>query len=521
MSDKIERIIDALRKKILESAIRGELVPQNPEDEPASKLLERIAEERERMIKEKKIKKPKSVSRIFRRDGHFYESINEGKPTCIDDDIPFDIPDSWEWCRLTSVCSFLSRGKSPKYSETEKKYPVFAQKCNLKEGGISLEKARFLDPKTIEKWQEVYKLQSGDILINSTGTGTVCRTRVFNESCLGHYPFTVPDSHVTVVRTFNAINSFFVFAFVESVETQKYLEENLSGSTNQKELYIGVLENLLIPIPPAKEQENMVNEIASLFAKLETISISRRYYKRILSETPTSLRQQLIQSAIQGQLVPQNPDDEPASALLKRIAQERTAKLGKKAAKSMSRIERRGSKTYELFPDGSEKDISDEIPFEIPDSWEWSTLGIVSINRDSERIPLSKAQRQGHSKIYDYYGASGVIDKVERYLYDSRLLLIGEDGANLLSRSTDIAFIAEGKYWVNNHAHVLDSHKGISLDYIKHYINGISLVKYVTGSAQPKLTQDNLNAIIIPVPPADEQLRIVEKIESILSTIAL
>ena len=145
MSDKIERIIDALRKKILESAIRGELVPQNPEDEPASKLLERIAEERERLIRERKIKKPKSTSRIFRRDGHFYESINGGEATCIDDDIPFETPDSWEWCRLTSVCSFLSRGKSPKYSETEKKYPVFAQKCNLKEGGVSLEKARFLD----------------------------------------------------------------------------------------------------------------------------------------------------------------------------------------------------------------------------------------------------------------------------------------------------------------------------------------------------------------------------------------
>ena len=96
MSDKIERIIDALRKKILDAAIRGELVPQNPEDEPASVLLERIATEREKLIKEKKIKKPKSTSRIFRRDGHFYESINGGTPVCIDDDIPFEIPDSWE-----------------------------------------------------------------------------------------------------------------------------------------------------------------------------------------------------------------------------------------------------------------------------------------------------------------------------------------------------------------------------------------------------------------------------------------
>ena len=277
----------------------------------------------------------------------------------------------------------------------------------------------------------------------------------------------------------------------------------------------------LIPLPPKRESSRIVKEIESYYSALEKIQDSRARYKRILSETPTSLRQQLIQAAIQGQLVPQNPNDEPASVLLERIAQERTAKLGKKAVKSMSRIERRGSKTYELFPDGSEKDISDDIPFDIPDSWEWSTIGLVSKNRDSERIPLSKAQRQGQSKIYDYYGASGIIDKVEGYIYDSRLLLIGEDGANLLSRSTDIAFIAEGKFWVNNHAHVLDSYKGISLDYLKHYINGISLVKYVTGSAQPKLTQDNLNAIIIPVPPTNEQLRIVEKIESILSTLAL
>ncbi len=103
MSDKIERIIDALRKKILEEAIRGNLVPQNPEDEPASVLLQRIEAERERLIAEKKIKRPKSVSKIFRRDGHFYESINDGEPTCIDEEIPFEIPDNWEWVRLGDI----------------------------------------------------------------------------------------------------------------------------------------------------------------------------------------------------------------------------------------------------------------------------------------------------------------------------------------------------------------------------------------------------------------------------------
>ena len=110
MSDKIEKIIDALRKKILESAIRGELVPQNPDDEPACVLLERIAEEREKLIREKKIKKPKTTSRIFRRDGHFYETINGGEPTCIDDDIPFEIPDSWEWVRLSSMGEIVGGG---------------------------------------------------------------------------------------------------------------------------------------------------------------------------------------------------------------------------------------------------------------------------------------------------------------------------------------------------------------------------------------------------------------------------
>ena len=325
-----------------------------------------------------------------------------------------------------------------------------------------------------------------------------------------------------IARTFDEkiIPAFLLVLFKSEYFIQKGLA-TFTGTAGQQRISSDFFSAFFVALPPTNEQFRLVRAVQNRLQALNDIENSRRRYKRILSETPTSLRQQLIQAAIQGLLVPQNPNDEPASKLLERIVEERTAKLGKKAAKSMSRIVRRGSKTYELFPDGTEKDISDEIPFEIPDSWEWSTLGIVSINRDSERIPLSKAQRQGHSKIYDYYGASGVIDKVERYLYDSRLLLIGEDGANLLSRSTDIAFIAEGKYWVNNHAHVLDSHKGISLDYIKHYVNGISLVKYVTGSAQPKLTQDNLNAIIIPVPPTDEQLRIVEKIESILSTLAL
>ena len=116
-------------------------------------------------------------------------------------------------------------------------------------------------------------------------------------------------------------------------------------------------------------------------------------------------------------------------------------------------------------------------------------------------------------KIYDYYGASGVIDKVDRFLFRKPLLLIGEDGANLLLRSKPIAFIAAGQYWVNNHAHVLDSVEGLLLEYVAIYINAINLAPYVTGTAQPKMNQEKMNSIFIPIPPTNEQMRIVQEIE--------
>ena len=162
------------------------------------------------------------------------------------------------------------------------------------------------------------------------------------------------------------------------------------------------------------------------------------------------------------------------------------------------------------------KDISDEIPFEIPESWEWCRFGNAMINRDSERIPLSVAKRENLDKIYDYYGASGVIDKVDKYLFNKPLLLIGEDGANLLLRSKPIAFIARGEYWVNNHAHVLDTVGGLSMEYICVYINAINLSPYVTGTAQPKMNQEKMNSILVPIPPLSEQRKIVLKIEQLL-----
>ena len=157
-----------------------------------------------------------------------------------------------------------------------------------------------------------------------------------------------------------------------------------------------------------------------------------------------------------------------------------------------------------------ENGVSDE-------SWEEKKLSEITENQDSKRIPLSKSQRDNMNRIYDYYGASGIIDKVDDYIFEGKKLLIGEDGANLVTRSKDIAFIADGKYWVNNHAHILDVKDTVLLMYLCHYINNMDLIPYVTGSAQPKLTQAKMNNIKIFLPTLPEQHEIVRLIDDLLA----
>ena len=216
------------------------------------------------------------------------------------------------------------------------------------------------------------------------------------------------------------------------------------------------------------------------------------------------LRQKILDLAIHGKLVPQDPNDEPASVLLERIRAEKERLISEgKIKRSRKTVKTSDTHHYE-----------NDVPFEVPKGWVWTTLENCTINRDNERIPIASAIRnKQQNKKYDYYGAAGIIDKVDNYIFNERLLLVGEDGANLLSRAKNNAFFAEGKFWVNNHAHILDSYPKKVLDFVAIVINSMNLEMYITGSAQPKLSQDNLNRIPIPLPPFAEQQRIVAEIE--------
>lgn len=213
------------------------------------------------------------------------------------------------------------------------------------------------------------------------------------------------------------------------------------------------------------------------------------------------LRKLILELAVRGKLVPQDANDEPASVLLEKISIERAQliKEGKiREGKPVAKIKK------------------DENFLELPSNWELCRFGTITFNRDPERIPLSVEVRRNRQGSYDYYGASGVIDKIDDYLFEKPLLLIGEDGANLINRSTPIAFIARGKYWVNNHAHVIDCINEDFLLYLCIHINAISLEAYITGSAQPKMNQAKMNSILIALPPLEEQKRIIAKVDELM-----
>ncbi|MHA2938403.1 restriction endonuclease subunit S [Vibrio sp. RC27] len=215
-----------------------------------------------------------------------------------------------------------------------------------------------------------------------------------------------------------------------------------------------------------------------------------------------NLRKLILGLAVQGRLVPQNEKDEGVSKLLQKITLQRNLLISEKKIKQ-----------HKALP----AITNSEKPFDIPDSWSYQRFGDVMFNRDGERKPVSASERKGMQGKYDYYGASGVIDQVNDYLFDKTLLLIGEDGANLLSRTTPIAFLARGKYWVNNHAHVLDGIHTDFLEFIALHINAISLENYVTGTAQPKMNQAKMNSIVLAIPPEEEQRRITSKVSELMA----
>ena len=263
-----EKLYNSIHKSILQEAIQGKLVPQSESEGTAEELLEEIRAEKQRLVKEGKLKKSAlaNESRIFRGDDNKYREKKDGIISLIDDEIPFEIPATWTWVRLDDICTYIQRGKSPKYSLI-KKIPVVAQKCN-QWSGFQIDKAQFIDPASIDSYGEERKLVDGDLMWNSTGLGTLGRMAIYWER-LNPYGIAVADSHVTVIRPIpNKILSEYLFVYFSSYTVQSFIEDKSDGSTKQKELSTSTVKNYLVPLPPYAEQLCIVAKIHKVLASI-------------------------------------------------------------------------------------------------------------------------------------------------------------------------------------------------------------------------------------------------------------
>lgn len=504
--------VQKLREMVLQLAVQGKLVPQDPKDEPASVLLKKNKAVKERLIKEKKMRSGAPL------------------PPIDTDIVPYGLPMSWAWSRLGTIGRIVGggtpkTGQSEYFSEQGISWLTPADLYKL-EGKYIARGRRDISALGLQK-SSAQLMNRGTVLFSSRApigyvaiaTNDLCTNQGF-KSCV---PFII------------AMNEY-IYYFLK--HAAKAIDRQASGTTF-KEVSGKIVSEIMIPVPPLKEQKRIVAKVDELMAlcdelearkkrvstnciQLNDASIHKlqmarepkkfsKHWQRICDnfdllygkpENVNKLRQAILQLAVQGKLVPQDPKDEPASILLENIKAEKERLVKDKKIKK---------------PKPSAPVTEIETSYVLPTNWEWVRFGDCTYCRDGERIPISKSERRLRHGPYPYFGASGIIDQIDDYLFAKPLLLIGEDGANLLRRSTPIAFIARGKYWVNNHAHVIDGITEAFLRYLELYINSISLEAYVTGTAQPKMNQAKMNSIVVALAPEEEQKRIVTKVDELMA----
>ena len=515
-----------LKNSILQWAIQGKLVPQDSNDEPASVLLERIREEKARLVKEKKIKKDKNESIIYRGDDNsHYEKFADGTVKCIDDEIPFEIPQSWCWCRFSTIYRLLTDGthNTPKY--TESGVPFISVK-DMSSGKLSFSNTKFIS-------EEEHKILSarccpeyGDLLISKVGTTGIPLIIDTDKE------FSIFVSLALIKFFPNHIDSKFLIHLINSPLVQEQVKRDTRGVGN-KNWVLTAISNTLLAIPPLVEQKRIVSKIEKIMPIADKYEKSQEALDRLNTEIYDKLKKSVLQEAIQGKLVPQDSNDEPASVLLERIKKEKAkllkdGKLKKKDLVDSVIFKGEDNKYYEKI--GSQVTcIDDEIPFEIPTNWQWVRMGSIG-DWGSGSTP----QRGNHA----YYGGdilwlktgelnNGVVYDSEEKITDKALrecsLRLNKVGDVLIAMyGATIGKVAiAGKEMTTNQACCGCTPYEIYNKYLFHFLiaSKDAFIKKGEGGAQPNISREKLIHHLIPVPPIQEQYRIVEKLEFVIASI--
>ena len=446
----------ALRQKILDLAIHGKLVPQDPNDEPASVLLERIRDEKERLIKEGKIKRPKKI-----------------KTTSDKPHYPYELPEGWAWTTVGEICSKIGSGSTPKGSNYSKTGIPFFRSQNVYNTGIVLSDIKYISDEVHQSMIGT-EVVANDLLLNITG-GSLGRCAI------------VPDNfskgnvsqHVCILRSI-LIRPKYLHAFILSSFFAKSMKITGSGREGLPKYN---LEKMFLPLPPLNEQDKIIGEVDKFFEFVDTLESGEDNLIKQIAKT----RSKILDLAIHGKLVPQDPTDEPASELLKRI-----------------------NPKAEITCDNGHYQ-------KLPEGWTVCCLENVAKVLDYLRKPINSNERNSRiankheNELFPYYGATGQVGFIDDYLVDGTFLLLGEDGAPFLDKYAIKSYPIKGKCWVNNHAHILEPL--CDFDYLMYYLNHVDYKDYVNGSTRLKLTQSDMRSIIILLPPLTEQKRISVKVK--------
>ena len=505
-----------LKNSILQLTVEGKLLSRKEVAEAlettegpktGAELLEQIKAEKAKLIAEGKIKKATTKAGA---SGRALAEITE-------DEKPFDIPENWCWCRLGEICFDIKRGKSPKYVE-KSNYLAFAQKCNVKTGGINLEIALYLDESTISRYSNTDCLVQGDVVINSTGGGTMGRVGYFECEIPKGIKGIYPDSHVTTIRTVGFMEQKFVFYFLKT--KQKELESLGEGSTNQTELKPYTLQNLLLPLPPLAEQKAIVAKIEELLPYIQKYDVAHTKLEEFNKKFPVDMQKSILQQAIMGKLTEdwrneqaslaktnsavQLADRTSAKDLLKKIKAQKARLIAEgKIKKDTTKAGASGRALAEI--------TEDEIPFDIPENWCWCRLGelcsIVTGKKDA-----NFGSEQG---IYDFFTCSNTPIKCDSYSFEGKAIILPGNGANVGN-----AFFYEGCFEAYQRTYVLQQYSSnIDLHYLTYHLK-YNWKQYnndkLFGSAIPYIKLGNITDYLVALPPLAEQKVIVAKIEELL-----
>ncbi len=515
-----------LKNSILQWAIQGKLVPQDPTDEPASVLLEKIRQEKERLIKEKKIKRDKNASIIYRgEDNSYYEKmLATGEVKCIDDEIPFEIPATWNWARLANITSILGDGihGTPEYDATGTVY--FINGNNLSNGSIEIK----ADTKKVsEQEAEKHKrlLNSTTVLVSINGT-------------LGNVAFyngenVILGKSACYFNLMGNIDKQYIKYILETEYFTEYAKNVATGSTI-KNVPLAGMRNFLIPVPPITEQHRIILGMVRLAHPIDRYNDAQTKLDLLNNVLNEKLKKSVLQEAIQGKLVPQIAEEGTAQELLEQIQEEKQRLVNegklKKSALATSTIFRGDDNKYYEQIGQSIKCIDDEIPFEIPNNWRWTRLSYVSSIYTGNSISEAEKRTKFTDVKGRYYIGTKDVGFNNKIVYNngisiplqyeqdfriapanSILMCIegGSAGKKIAVLNQDVCFgnklccfspfVEIGKFMY----YYLQSPSFIELFNLNKtgIIGGVSIAK--------------VKEIVIPLPPLMEQQRIVAQIEKL------